>query len=100
MVADLRIPPQATSPTGTVQAGSVSPARTRAWTGSAGWRSPQRRHVTSEAVPWISTIRAWVGAGLLVQPVDVLGDQHVETTGTLELDQGAVSGVGLRVPHR
>ena len=61
MVADLRMPPQtvaALAADRAVQAGSASPARTRSCTGSAGWRSPQLRHITSSDVPWISTMRA------------------------------------------
>ena len=51
MVAGFRIPAQ------TRHAGSDSPARTRSWTGSLGWRSPQPRHMTSRVVPCISITR-------------------------------------------
>ena len=51
IVADLRMPPHVR------HGGSSSPARTRASARSIGARSPQARHVTSRAVPWISTTR-------------------------------------------
>ena len=45
-------------------------------------------------------MRAGSLPGLLVQPVDVLGDQRVEPPAALEVDQRAVPGVGLGRPHR
>ena len=39
-----------------------------------------------------------VGAGLLVQPVDVLGDERVEPAAALEVDQRPVARVGLASP--
>ena len=49
IVADFRIPPHVR------HGGSASPARTRASARSIGARWPHDRHVTSRAVPWIST---------------------------------------------
>ena len=57
MVADFKIPPHADpSAVGSRQVGSSSPARTRSWTGSAGWRWSQRRQTISDEFPWISMI--------------------------------------------
>ena len=79
MVADFNMPPQADPPAvGSRQVGSSSPARTRSCTGSAGCRWSQRRQTISDELPWISTISAGVGPCLLMQPVDVLGDQGVQ----------------------
>ena len=41
-----------------------------------------------------------VGAGLLVETVDVLGHQGVQAARALEGDQRPVPGVGLRIPQR
>ena len=44
-------------------------------------------------------MRAGSRAGLLVQPVDVLGHEHVEAAAALELDQGAVARRWARESH-
>ena len=56
----------------------------------------QADHVARGAVDLDDARR--VGAGLLVQPVDVLGHQRVEAAAALEVDQGPVAGVGLASP--
>ena len=65
-----------------------------------GARSPQAMHITSRMVPWISTTRAGIAAGLLVQAVDVLGDEGVQLAPALEVDERAVARVGLGRPRR
>ena len=55
---------------------------------------------TSRMVPCTSIDRGRVGARLLVQPVDVLGDHRVQLAAALELDDRPVAGVGLRRPRR
>jgi hypothetical protein len=38
-------------------------------------------------------------AGRQVQAVHILRDEHVELAAALERDEGAVAGVGLRLPR-
>ena len=66
---------------------------------SAGGRrqSQQRVH---HIVPWTSTTSSGSVPGLLVQPVDVLGDDGVQLALALELDDRPVAGVRLGVPRR
>ena len=95
MVADLRMPPHVDEHG---RGRPRRPAPARAPARPAGGRRSARQTTSSE-VPWISTRRAGSVPARLVQPVDVLGHQGVEPAAALEVDQGAVPGVGLGVPH-
>ena len=94
MVADLSTPPQVR------QAGSSSPARTRASARSIGASSPQSQHTTRRIVPCTSITLSGRGAGPLVQLVDVLGDDGEQPALALQLGDGEVTGVRPGVPGR
>ena len=57
----------------------------------------QRVH---HAVPWTSITSVGIVAGLLVQLVDVLGDDAVQLAGPLDVDDRPMAGVRLRRPQR
>ncbi len=87
MVADLRKPPQ------TSQAGSFSPASSRRRTAAIGMRREQLRQSTYQRCRAVRG-RAPGGAGLLVQTVDVLGDQSGEAALALQLDSARWPALG------
>ncbi len=100
MVADLRMPPQATP------SGQRRRARRVVLAGAHALVDGLRRlavaageadHVERGPMDLNDPLR--VGAGLLVQPVDVLRHEHVEPAAAFEVHQGPVPCVGLRRPH-
>ena len=94
IVSLLRIPPQ------TRHGGSSSPARTRSSASPIGRRSSQSQHRVHHIVPCTSMTARRRSPGLLVQAVDVLGDDGVQPALALKLDEGEVAGVGLGRPRR
>ena len=74
-------------------------ARTRSWTASAGWRSPQRHADHLERGPMDLDDPLRVVAGPLVEPVDVLRHQHVEPAAPLEVRPGRDGPRWARPPH-
>jgi hypothetical protein len=87
-------------PPHTRHGGSASPARTRSSVSRIGRRSSQSQHRVNRTVPCTSITLCGVVAGGLVQPVDVLGDEGVQTTSALELVHQLVPPVRLGGPHR
>ena len=93
IVADLRIPPQ------NRHGGSSSPASTRSSVSSIGPRHPHPMHFTIAHVAVDLDDDLGRLPGEVVQPVDVLGHEHVQRALALELDEREVRRVRLRVPH-
>ena len=81
-------------------AGSSSPARTRSSTSGIGRARSARHahHLSHGAVDLDHAIG--VATGRLVKAVDVLGDEGMQDTAALEVHEGTVAGVGLRLPRR
>ena len=94
-------PARSTRPAGSLDRSGRPRPPERACMGSAqrADAARQRRHTMSRALPWISMMPRRIRSGLLMEPVDVLGDQRVEPARALQVHQGGVAGVGLGVPH-
>ena len=93
IVADFRIPPHSR------HAGSSSPARTRSSVSAIGPRQPHAMHLASRTLPWISTSDSGSLPAAWCRPSMFWVTRVCTFATALELGDGAVPGVRLRVPH-